>query len=76
MNSDDPVQFVGELNQFYARFDVTDFSSGCDHVCDGLVGSPVAISEPEVKTWNMLIRTKLQGLIGLFFGGWGGGETL
>ena len=48
MNSDEPVQFVSELNQFYARFDVTDFSSGCDHVCDGLVPSPAVINEPEV----------------------------
>ena len=48
-HSEDTVEFVNKLNQFYARFDVTCFSSECDHVCDGLVPSPVVIiSEPEV----------------------------
>ena len=45
--SDDPEQ--NEHNQFYARFDVRDFSSECDHVSDGLVPSPVVIRRfPEI----------------------------
>ena len=85
MNSDDPVQFVGELNQFYACFDVTDFSSGCDHVCDGLVGPPVAISEPEVTKCCLHVNPhKTPGPVWtcvfffffFFFGGGGGGQLL
>ena len=56
MNSDDPVQFVSELNQFYARFDVTDFSGECDHVCDGLVPSALVISEPEVMHCSLHVN--------------------
>ena len=76
MNSDDPVQFVSEINQFYARFDVTDFRSVCDFVCDGLVPSPAVISEPEVTTCFLHVNPhKTPGPAGTGGGGGGGGAV-
>ena len=44
VKTDDPRGFANELNRFYARFDVTDFSSERDNVCRSLV--PAAVRTP------------------------------
>ena len=48
VKNDDPRGFANELNRFYARFDVTDFSSERDNVCRSLVPSPVCVEEGDV----------------------------
>ena len=48
VKNDDPRGFAYELNRFYARFDVTDFSSERDNVCRSLVPSPVCVEEGDV----------------------------
>ena len=41
VKTDSPRGFANELNRFYVRFDVTDFSSERDNVCRSLVPCPV-----------------------------------
>ena len=41
-------QFMNELNQFYACYDVTEFRRERDRVCECLASSPVKLSEHEV----------------------------
>ena len=43
-----PCGFANELNRFYAKFDVTDFSSERDTVCRSLVPSPMCVEEGDV----------------------------
>ena len=45
VKTDSPRGLVNELNRFYARFDVTDFSSERDNVCRSLVPSLVCVEE-------------------------------
>ena len=45
VKTDSPRGFANELNRFYARFDVTDFSSERDNVYHSLVPSPVCVEE-------------------------------
>ena len=48
VKTDNPRGFANELNRFYARFDVTDFSSERDKACRSLVPSPVCVEEGDV----------------------------
>ena len=45
VKTDDPRGFANELNRFYARFDVTDFSSERDNGCRSLLPSQVCVEE-------------------------------
>ena len=72
-HSDDPVQFVNDFSQFYAcLMSHTLVASVIDHVCDGLVSSPVVISEPEMN--KCFLHVNLHKTPGLMR--WGGVETL
>ena len=48
VKTDDPCDFANELNKYYARFDVSDFSNERDNVCRSLVPSPVCVEEGDV----------------------------
>ena len=48
VKTDDPCDFANELNRYYARFDVSDFSSEHDNVCRSLVPSLVCVEEGDV----------------------------
>ena len=48
VKTDNPRGFANELNRFYARFDVIDFSSERDNVCRSLLPSPVCVEEEDV----------------------------
>ena len=62
----DPHAFVNELNTFYARFDVKDFSQDCDDLCQSLIPSSVNISEENVvKIFSHINPRKAPGPDGL-----------
>ena len=72
-HSDDPVQFVNDFSQFYAcLMSHTLVVSVIDHVCDGLVSSPIVISEPEMN--KCFLHVNLHKTPGPMW--WGGVETL
>ena len=50
---------ANELNSFYARFDVRDFSEDCATLCETIVPEQLDLSEADVVTsFSRLTRTK------------------
>ena len=66
INTEDPVAFANELNQFYARFDVHDFKKECDLTCQRLTPTSLNIKEEEVvRCFLTLNPSKASGPDGL-----------